>query len=156
MTKNAKSPVTVRIRTRARRRSLDEKIARGVDASSSAELSLRADQLTSPTGRLQLANAVVAAVGQARAGYLGPFRKKLQRRDAAIRESADDLLALARRLRDDQPVEARGAALASRLLHDRTSPLRRDRGPELQHAVRAALVALDRPGEPTHELATAV
>lgn len=153
---NGNATLAVRMRTRSRRKSLDRELARGADPGSGPELSLRAAQLTSPDGRRNLANALVAAVGQARAPNLGRFRTKLRRTDAVIRESADDVLALARRLRGDQPITVRGAALTARLLHDRSSPLRGESGPQLQHAARAALVALDAPSEGVHELPVAV
>ena len=47
------------------------------------------------------------------------------------------------RLRDERPIEIRGAAMAARLLNDRGSPLHRDDAEELQGALRAAHAALD-------------
>jgi hypothetical protein len=61
----------------------------------------------------------------------------------AIRESADDLLALVLRLRDDEAIEVGGAAMTALLLHDRESSLHRDSALDLQHALRAARVALE-------------
>jgi hypothetical protein len=42
---------------------------------------------------------------------------------AEIRDCADDMLALARRWGDRQPVEVRGAAMTARLLSDKSSLL---------------------------------
>jgi hypothetical protein len=147
-------PLGVRIRTRWRRAKLDDELARAVDPSSSAELTLRAGQLTSPEGRTKLANTLLERLGSARAPYLGAFRKKLRRRDDAIRKAADDLSALVRRLRDVHPVDVRGAAMTARLLKDRSSPLNRGGEAELRHAVRAALVALDVTGRDAPDLAS--
>jgi hypothetical protein len=147
--------LTVRIRTHLRRRQLDEQLANGADLNASPERSLRAAQLTSPTVRLKLANALVEAVGDARMGYLGPLRAGLRRRDAAIRESAEDLLALAARLRDGEPIDVRGAAMASRLLRDRSSPFHRGSGPDLRAALGAAHTALDSRADAARELAGA-
>jgi hypothetical protein len=135
--------LAVRILTRLRRKTLDEELARGADANASAALRLRAEQLRLPAERVRLANSLVEALGEARGGYLGAFRMKNRQRNDAIRESGDDLLALVERLRDNRPVHVRGAAMTARLLDASASALRHDGGPELQRAVRAALVALD-------------
>ena len=135
--------LVVRMRTRWLRNRLDDELARGADPAASAELRLRASQLRSPAERSRLANATVEAVGDARGPNLGAFTLKARRQHAAIRESADDLMALVARLRDDQPASVRGAAMTSRLVGNRASPLHRDGEQGLQQAIRAALVALD-------------
>jgi hypothetical protein len=128
-----------RLKTWWERDRLDEQLAQGFDREASAELRLRAAQLVSPAGRVELANAVEAVVRETRG------------RQAAVRASADDLLALAQRLRDERPIDVRGAAMIRRLLTDRaTSPLYRiDGESSLQEAVRSAKLALDpfEPGE---------
>jgi hypothetical protein len=69
---------------------------------------------------------------------------------------ADDLTALVVRLRDDdQPIAVRGAAITARLLNNGASPLHRANGQDLQHAIRAAQVALNATGWDTQDLATA-
>ena len=135
--------LAVRLRTRFRRNRLDAELARGGDPSASAELTFRATELRSPGERARLANTLVKALGSAHGPNLGAFARKAQRRDAAIRESADDLLALALRLRDDRPVDVEGAAMTARLVDDRASALYRGPAHELQAATRAARVALD-------------
>ena len=147
--------IGVRIRARIRRKKLDDELARGVDPATSAERRLRASQLTWPDDRLRLAGVLVDALGSARMSYLGPFRRKLRERDAAIRESAEEMLALARRLQDGEPITARGAAMASRLARDRSSPFHGTSAGDLQVALRAAYEALDVPDEPAYELAGA-
>ena len=147
--------LSVRIRTRLRRKQLDEQLANGADPNASPERSRRAAELSSPSARLKLANALVEAVGDARMSYLGPFRAGLRRRDAAIRESAQDVLALAARLRDGEPIDVRGAAMTSRLRRDRSSAFHGASGPDLRAALREAQAALDGTGEHARELAGA-
>jgi hypothetical protein len=147
--------LAVRVRTRWRRDRLDEELARGAVPATSAELSLRAAQLRSPAGRSRLANSLVETLGDARGPNLGAFTTKAGRQHAAIRESADDLMAVVLRLRDDQPISVRGAAMTARLLSDGASPLHRDSGQDLQQAIRAARFALDATGAATQDLATA-
>lgn len=147
--------LAVRVRTRWRRDRLDEELARGAVPATSAELSLRAAQLRSRAERSRLANSLVETLGDARGPNLGAFTTKARRQHAAIRESADDLMALVLRLRDDQPISVRGAAMTARLLSDGASPLHRDSGQDLQHAIRAARFALDATGAATQDLATA-
>jgi hypothetical protein len=112
-------------------------------------------ELRSPAERARLANALVAALGDARGANLGAFRLKTRRRHEAIRKSADDLLALVLRLRDDQPISVRGAAMSARLLSDGASPLHRDSAHDLQHAIRTARFALDADGAEIRDLPAA-
>ena len=133
---------------------LDEQLARGVDPEST-ELRVRAAELRSHRGRSRLANGLVEALGDARGGNLGAFRIRTRRRHAAIREAADDLLPLVLRLRDERPIEVRGAAMAARLLNDRGSPLHGDDAEALQGALRAAQAALDAADAETRSLPTA-
>jgi hypothetical protein len=144
-----------RLRTRWRRDKLDQQLARGADSESSTELSLRRGQLGSGSGRSRLANALVEALGDARSPNLGAFRMQTRRRHAAIRDAADDLLALVLRLREDRPIDVRGAAMAARLLSDRGSPLHRDSGEYLQDAIRAARIGLDAADPASRDLAAA-
>jgi hypothetical protein len=151
----ARPGLAVRIRTRWRRNHLDEELSHGVDPATSAELSLRATQLRSPAGRARIANALGETLGDARGPNLGAFTNKARPQHAAIRQYADDLVALISRLRDDQPVDVRGAAMAALLVHDGASPLYRNRGRDLQREIRAARLALDATGSTTQDLATA-
>jgi hypothetical protein len=147
--------LAARLRTRWSRDRLDHELAHGADPATSTELGLRAAQLRSPAERARLANALVAALGDARGANLGAFRLKTRRRHEAIRKSADDLLALVLRLRDDQPISVRGAAMSARLLSDGASPLHRDSAHDLQHAIRTARFALDADGAEIRDLAAA-
>jgi hypothetical protein len=64
-------------------------------------------------------------------------------RRAAVREYADDLIAVARRLRQPDPIDVTGAAMVARLVFDWTSPMYRDGTTSLRHALRSARLALD-------------
>jgi hypothetical protein len=140
---------------RWRRGRLDPELARGTDPAASAELGLRAAQLRSREERSRLANRLVTFLGDARGPNLGGFRAKTRARHDAIRESADDLMALALRLRDDEPITVRGAALTALVVDRATSPLRHGDGHDLEYAIRAARVALDAPDRDARDLATA-
>ena len=99
--------------------------------------------------------AALSVLGDARGPNLGAFRMKRRRQHAAIREAADDVLTLVVRLRDDEPIEVRGAAMTARLLNDTESPLHHDSDQALQQTIRAALVALGSTGRATDDLARA-
>jgi hypothetical protein len=147
--------LAVRALTRLRRNRLDSELARGADPGASAELGLRAAQLVSAAGRTSLANALVRALGEARRPNLGAFTLRARRRHDAIRDSADDVDALVSRLRDDRPIAVRGAAMTALLVNDRASQLRRESAQEIQHAIRAARVALDATSQAGADLAAA-
>ena len=131
----------VRIRTRIRRSRLDSQLAHGADSAGNAELALRAAQLRSTAERARIANALVETLGDARRGEPMTLRPRPQR--AAVRDAADDILALVLRLRDARPVDPRGVAMAARLADDRTGPLHRHDAGDLRVAIGAAVSALD-------------
>ena len=131
----------LRAKTRLQRNRLDGKLADGADSRTTPELSLRAAQLRSHWERARLANALVVAVGEARQGDPVTIRPRPHR--AEVRASADELLELAARLRDDLPVDVRGAAMTARLVSDRKGPLRSMSGGGLRETVEAARHAMD-------------
>jgi hypothetical protein len=147
--------LAIRIRTRWLRDRLDDELARGTDPSVSPELGLRAAQLRSPAERDRLANALVEALGDARGPNLGAFRVKTRQRHAEIRHHADDLLELVLRLRDDRPVDVRGAAITSRLVNNRTSALHSGNEQALGDELSAARVALEVTDQATNDLPAA-
>jgi len=144
-----------RWRLRRRRSSLDEQLARDTDPTTSAELDLRAAQLRSTAERSRLANSLVEVLGDARGRNLGAFRIRTRQRHAAVHESADELLALVLRLREDEPVAVRGAAMVALLVDRRSSPLRHGDGRDLHLAIRAAHVALEVRDRGAHDMAAA-
>jgi hypothetical protein len=139
--------------SRLRRTSLDRELAQGADSGTRPELARRAEQLRSPEERARIANALVEAVGDARRNEPVTLRPRPQR--AVVREAADELLALALRLRDEQPVGVRGAAMAAWLTGDNSSPLHRDDRGSLHEAVEAARAAFDDATAPASALAQA-
>ena len=130
---------------RRQRGDLERELARGADPAANPGLDLRAKRLLSREERSRLANRLVTLLGDARRSNLGAFRKTTRARHAEIRHSADDVMALVLRLRDGEPITARGAAMTALLVDRKTSPLRRGGGRNLQDAIRAARVALDGP-----------
>ena len=153
---DGRSPgLALRMRTWWRQDRLDQRLAHGVDPDTSAELTLRAAQLRSPAMRFKLANALVEELGDARAGGLVPYTTADRRQRAEVLESADELLALARRLRDEQPIEVRGAAMAARLWRAGPTWLERDADRSLGDAMRSTRLALDPPAQRAQDLAIA-
>jgi hypothetical protein len=147
-TTGSRPSLAVRLRTWFSRDRLDEELADGIDPAASAELRFRAAQLRSHAERTRLANALVTTLGDARRAEPVAIKSRPQR--AELRDCADDLLALVLRLRDDRPIDIRGAALTARLLNDGGSPLYRSGGEDLRHALHAARLALD-PGMPVQQ-----
>jgi hypothetical protein len=140
-------------RTRRRRNRLDEQIAAGVRYGDQTPLGRRAAELQTRSERARLANALVEAVGEARMGEAATIKRRPQR--AEVRAGADQLLALAERLRESTPIDVRGAAMVALLVNDRRSPLRRPAEQSLSDAVVAAYAALIPPHEVGDELPTA-
>jgi hypothetical protein len=134
---------------------LDQELARGTDPAASSELALRAAQLRSREERSRLADSLVEALGDARGPNFGASGRRTRQRHAAIRERADELLALVVRLRDDEPIAVRGAAMTALLVRGPSSPLRYGDGRGLHYAIRAAQVALGAPDQGAHDLAAA-
>ena len=133
----------LRIRTRWSRRRLDKQLARGADPSSSAELRLRAEQLRARETRERLASALASVLEEA----IEPmtFTLRLRPHRAEIRASADELLELGARLREERPMAVQGLARTSLLMTRGASPLDPNSGASLHHAARSARVAVDPP-----------
>jgi hypothetical protein len=133
----------LRLRVLTHRDRLDNELARGIDPVSSGALALRAEQPIHSRARLAVR---VEAVLEAAATAAPPFTAQVPVRRAEVLVCADDLIALARRLSDDRPVDVQGVAMTSVLLSDGASPLYGG-ARSLAHAVRAARLALDPIGE---------
>lgn len=131
----------LRLRTWWRRDRLDEQLANGTDPRTSAELTLRAEQLGTAAERVRLAEDLEGVLREARDP--APQIHRLVRR-RQVYACADGLHELARRLRDDQPIALRGAAMTAQLLSDARGPLYYARpSVPLPEAVRNARLALD-------------
>ena len=134
----------VRLRSHWRATELDEALAAGADPLASEEILWRAQQLTEPHRRLELAETIQRILAEVAHG--GPQMlpgPKLIRRDV-IRANRSLLLVLAERLRGDGPLALRGLALVELLVRYGDSPLYR--GPsalQLKLNLLEALAALD-------------
>ena len=135
--------LALKLRTWWHRDELDEQLVHGADPESDPGLSRRAAQLRSRTTRTALAAALEDAVREARKAWSVSARLPLARPE--VRACADDLVALARRLRADEPIAINGAAMAARIVFNGNSPLYGEAPISLRYAVRAARLALDPP-----------
>jgi len=145
--RSARLSLILGLRVWLRRDRLDEQLARGADPLADAALHRRAEQLGSRRERVRLAEGLERLLREARAPTV-PFTARVLPRRAEVRACADDLLALAQRLRDERPIDVEGAAMASRLLFDGASPLYYDAAPlSLRYSLRAARLALDHLGD---------
>jgi len=146
--------IAVKMRTWWRRDELDDQlIRRADDPTADPCLARRAAQLQARSTRIDFGQALESALQETRETWSLTARLPLRR--VAVRACADDLLALARRLRDDHPIDVQGAAMVARLLFDGTSPLYRDGAISLRYAVRSARLALDPVAVQAAELWTA-
>ena len=135
----------LRLRTWWHRDELDEQLEHGAQPGIGADtlLACRAAQLHRRSTRNALAAALEDAVREAHKAWSVSARLPLAR--AEVRVCADDLVALALRLRADDPIDVRGAAKVARLVLNGTSPLYGEAPVTLRFAVRSARLALDPP-----------
>ena len=137
--RSADASLNLRLRTLWHRDRLDDQLARGVDPTSSEPLELRGEQLLAK--REELADMVDEVVARAKRPFR--FSAEVNVRRHEVDACADDLHALARRLRDRAATDVHGVAMTWNLLTDGASPLYYDSGVTLRYAVRAARLALD-------------
>jgi hypothetical protein len=132
----------LRLRVLARRERLDRMLLEGADPVTSAELTLRAFQLTRPPGRAALAAGIEDAVSSAGSRRRrSPSAAPLAR--SGIAAARPELAELARALREEPIVSAHGVVLARRLLTDGSGPLYGESGDgALRSATMQALNAL--------------
>ena len=130
------------VRTRWRAADLDRQLAHGADPVQSDELSLRVGRLGSAANRSRLAVSLRGAVEMASGGHPPLITTRL--RLPEIHDNEELVLALADRLRGAEPLGVQGLAMASRLVHDRSSPLHRAGRGSLPTALVEALGALER------------
>jgi hypothetical protein len=125
------------LRVWATRGRLDRALAAGAAADHSAELALRATQLSRPATRRSIA-AMLSNVLEAAAEPPGAVEREAPAQAvnrAAVVQALDDLIALIVRLRDDEaPASAQGIAQAHLLAVD-------SRGPLYGRAPASALIA---------------
>jgi hypothetical protein len=131
---------SLKLRTWWQRDELDDRLAHGANPASDPILAQRAEQLRSRKGRAHIADGLQDALDESRKAW--SVSAKLPLRRAEIRRCADDVAALVTRLRDERPIDVRGAAMAARVLFDGTGPLYRESS-ELRYQLRSALLALD-------------
>jgi hypothetical protein len=131
---------SLKLRTWWHRDELDDRLAHGANPAGEPILARRAEQLRSPKGRAHIADGLQDALDESRKAW--SVSAKLPLRRAEIRACANDVAALVTRLRDERPIDVRGAAMAARVLFDGTGPLYRESS-ELRYQLRSALLALD-------------
>ena len=125
-----------RVRAQWRSASLDREIATGADLTASPLLAARAAQLTTGCTRERVAASLERVAGFA-AGQYPPLRT-LPRREA-ISDNREQLMELARILRDDRAAYAPGVALLSLVVGDGAGLAYTDRsGDRLARQLRRA------------------
>src|SRR5262245_25627853 len=130
-----------RLSARLRARQLDRALASGASPATSVPMTLRAQALTHPSNRRQLASSLRRVAGGEPPATLGA---RISVAPDRVGEARADLEKLARRLNASEPVDVRGVALAHELLADGTGPLFSPDGPEsLSAYLRRALAALE-------------
>jgi len=114
--------IGLRVRVLLRQSGLNRMLARGIDPSTNAELTLRARQITRPAYRRTLADSLDGALsiadGHARRASVAPV---IASRD--LRAARAAVLGLSSALRQEAPVHPMGVALTLALLTDGGSPL---------------------------------
>lgn len=111
-----------RVLARVLARSLDIQLATGRPARSSNALATRAQKITSPGGRRELARGWIKAMDSAGSRPAPPAPRSPLCRDR-IAAAEWDVRGMIAVLASGRPITARGAAMASRLLTDGTGPL---------------------------------
>jgi hypothetical protein len=149
--------ILLHIRTRFQRYDLDERLASGAAPAAGPELELRTRQLLSTSERDRIATGIEQSVAQAASQWPPAPAQFVPLGSPRIRECAPELLTIARRLRDGDPIDVRGVAMASQLLYDGAGPLYRDGRGDLLDRARSVRLALDvsTPVEAAPELASA-
>jgi hypothetical protein len=132
---------SLKLRTWWQRDELDDRLAHGADPDTDPLLAQRADKLQTRSTRNHVAQSLEDAVNESRKAWSVSARLPLRR--VEIRHCADDIDALVARLRDGDPIDVQGAAMAARLVFDGTGPIYRNGNISLRYAVRSARLALD-------------
>jgi hypothetical protein len=132
------------MRVAASRDRLTRELAEGADPGSSAELAVRAAQLTSDRRRKRLVGTLHRTINEARDPWPGRSRTAVINRRAVL-DAEDAINAMIARLSYAQPVDAKGMAIAERMLTNADrSPLYNSAAPGvLRRLVLTATEALD-------------
>ena len=131
----------LRLRTWWRQARLDAELSKGADPNAGATLALRAEQLRSSGGRAHLAEEIDGVLEAARRP--ATISHLLLRRHQ-VKACTGELIELARRLRSDEAINVRGAAMTAVLLTDGRGPLYYEpASAHLRMAVQMARLALD-------------
>jgi hypothetical protein len=124
---------------------LDCRLAEGIRPTTSPELALRAQQLTSARSRHQLSSALTATIDAARRPR-GPWTPKAPIVATAVLHATEPLQRLAHDLKTISDPPVRGVALVSFLVCDPTSPLYNRHSPvTVREIAQRALSALAPP-----------
>jgi hypothetical protein len=131
-----------RIRARLHRRVIDREIAAGAAVDADPARALRALQLTGATERRCVATSLGNILEAADERHADPA-SRVRLNHADVLAARHGIVALIEVLRSEQPVTARGVALARLLTVERGSPMLCEGSQRtVQHAVSEALAAL--------------
>ena len=127
---------------------LDRELGEGRHTHDSVAHELRVRQLSAHSARVELADRLQSAIEQLERPL--PLRSTMPRVCvAAVRPARPALLALRARLEATEPVDVRGLALVSALVHDPYGPLyRHDDSASVEQLAREALSALEGATDP--------
>ena len=132
-------PIT-RLRVRIWRHRFDRQLLAGLDPNRGKLLIVRARQLTSASGRAELASLLERAISQPDEPRWHPNGAINVQHDA-VQLAAHELKAVIELLRGPDPVSPQGVVMLHRLLSDGAGPLYYDSGDERQLAVAVQKVA---------------
>ena len=138
--------VVLRMQTAVRRAALTHQLAHGEDPAATAQLRLRAHQLTSARTRSALADGLRGVIREAQQPLWHQGFSVVNRR--SVLGAVQEIDLLVKRLHSPEPVTAQGIALVTQLLTDgASSPLYGSADPGiLRRAVIVDTAALDPPG----------
>jgi hypothetical protein len=139
---SAPAQFSARIRARVHRRVLDREIAAGAVVDADPARALRAQQLTGATERRCVATSLRNILDAADERHADPA-SHVRLNHADVLAARHGIVALIEVLRSEQPVTARGVALARLLTVERDSPMLSEGSRRtVQQAVSEALGAL--------------
>ncbi len=129
-----------RLRTWLRRRRLDRELLAGLDPNRNVLLIERSRQLTSVSGRAEVASLLERAVGREDELQWRP-NGAINVQHGAVLIATPEIETVIERLRGPDPVSPQGVVLIHRLLSDGAGPLYYDSGDDRQLAVVVRRIA---------------